>query len=84
MCMYRHDLENESDEENDDVDNENDEKNENIVPSLESITNSLERVAVILKKVVPILKYEQCEFEARNQNGLTMHVKAKQTETKAD
>ena len=52
--------------------------------SLESNTKSLEKVAILLKKVVPILKCEQCEFEARNQNGLTMHMKAKHTETKAN
>ena len=26
------------------------------------------------------LKYDQCDFETRNSNGLTMHMKAKHTE----
>ena len=85
MCMFRHNAEGDSDDESEESGtNQNDVSSENIVPSLEQITKSLEKVAILLKKVVPILKCEQCEFEARNQNGLTMHMKAKHTETKAN
>ena len=85
MCMFRHDVEGDSDDESaESGTNQSDVSSENIVPSLEQITKSLEKVAILLKKVVPILKCEQCEFEARNQNGLTMHMKAKHTETKAN
>jgi hypothetical protein len=45
--MFRHDLEGDSDDENEESGNdENDDKSENIVPSLESITKSLEKVAI--------------------------------------
>ena len=50
--------------------------------TLQSITKSIEKIAMLMKKVAPVLKYEN--FEAKNQNGLTMHIKAKHTETKTN
>ena len=89
MCMYRHvkenDEESDEDEANDvDNDDDNDVNPDDIAPCLENIKKSLEKVAILLKEVVPILKCEDCGFEAKNQNGLTMHVKAKHPQTKAN
>ena len=49
---------------------------------LKSIRKSIEKITLLMKKVAPLLQCESCNFEAKNQNGLTMHIKAKHTETK--
>ena len=85
MCMFRHkDSESgESDESDEDDDEDEEDENEqdvdNLKPSLEKVKKSLEKVAVLLQQVVPNFKCQHCDFEAKNQNGLNMHVKAKHT-----
>ena len=80
LCMYKHEVSDDSDNEDDEGDESGDEENlDKFKPSLEGIQKSLEKVAILLKQVVPNFKCNHCEFEAKNQNGLTMHIKAKHT-----
>ena len=44
---------------------------------LKKIQEAVDKFEVMLKKCS--LKCDDCDFEARNQNGLTMHIKAKHT-----
>ena len=69
MCMYRH-----KDTDSGESDEDDDEESEN-----EKVKKSLEKVAVLLQQVVPNFKCQKCDFEAKNQNGLNMHVKSKHT-----
>ena len=51
---------------------------ENITPNLTTIKKSIEKVGVLIKEVTtPKVKCHHCDFEAKNPNGLTMHLKAK-------
>ena len=81
MCMYRHkDTDSGESDEDDDEESENEnEPDVQLKPSLEKVKKSLEKVAVLLQQVVPNFKCQKCDFEAKNQNGLNMHVKAKHT-----
>ena len=87
LCMYKHEERDEDDDEDEsedesDMDEDEDENQkavENLKPSLEKVKEALEKVTNILKKVSPTLKCNICDFEAKNQNGLTMHNKAKHT-----
>ena len=87
LCMYKHedrnDEEDENDEESDsDCDDDDDSVNvdvEGIKPVLEKLEEAFEKLSVNLTKHFGPLKCDQCEFEARNENGLTMHKRAKHT-----
>ena len=87
LCMYRHeeriddddDDEVSEDESDEDEDDESTEPIENLKPSLEKVKEALEKVNLLLKKVSPQLKCQICDFEAKNENGLSMHIKAKDT-----
>ena len=89
LCMYKHDdgdedgvEDEESDDEDDDDDedeeiNDNEDKVDELKPSLEKVRAALVKVDLLLKKVAPSLKCDQCDFIAKNENGLTMHKKSK-------
>ena len=81
MCMYRHDdAKEESDDEDESEssdDEEEDESLEELKPVLKKIQEAVDKFEVMLKKCS--LKCDDCDFEARNQNGLSMHIKAKHT-----
>ena len=80
MCMYKHEVNNDNENEDDEEDESDDEENlEEVKPSIEGVRKSLEKVAALLKQVVPNFKCNHCEFEAKNQNGLNMHMKSKHT-----
>ena len=87
MFMFRHDVKNGIDERNEQPEEaieNNSDANEYVVTTLQSITKSIEKIAMLMKKVAPVLICESCNIEAKNQNGLTMHIKAKHTETKTN
>ena len=75
QCIYAHE------ENDDDQDDESLIKIEDLEPSLKKVEEAMEKVKVMIQKQTSILKCDQCEFEARNSNGLTMHKKAKHTVT---
>ena len=81
LCMYQHD---ESDKDvKEEVSGENvDEDTESVnaevlKPMLETVQKALDKFENVLKK--NSLKCDECDFEARNKNGLMMHLKAKHT-----
>ena len=93
LCMFKHeesgeecDNDNDSndhDDDDDDDDNENDDEIlgndriniEEIKPALEKCKQAVENFEQMLGQYS--LKCKQCEFEAKDLNGLTMHIKAK-------
>ena len=80
MCMFKHEEsedESDQDEEADDDDADEEENVTKLKPMLEKVKKAVENFDVLLNKFS--LKCEYCEFEARNRNGLNMHVKAKHT-----
>ena len=90
MCMFQHEESDDDDEEDDGDESENDDDDdddsqdvENIVniedlePSLKKVEEAMEKVKKAIQQQTSILKCDQCEFEAKNGNGLTMHKKAK-------
>ena len=83
MCMFQHDEKDDaSDGESEKDTSEEDESEEetsDIEPCLEKVQKSIEIVSALLEQVCPKLKCQQCEFEAKNQNGLNMHMKSKHT-----
>ena len=46
---------------------------------MKKLEETFEKLSVSLKKQFGPFKCDLCEFEARNQNGLTMHKRAKHT-----
>ena len=77
-------VDDDEDDEDDEDDNQNEEsliKIEDLEPSLKKVEEAMEKVKMMIEKQTSILKCDQCEFEARNGNGLTMHKKAKHTAT---
>ena len=89
-CMFQHDdhfqVDDEDNEEEVERDeSEKDEQIENdsislseIEPVLLKVEKAMEKVSDLLKSSK--LKCEKCDFTAKNQNGLNMHVKAKHTD----
>ena len=80
LCMFRHeecDDEDDSENENDSEEDEDEESVEDLKPMLKKIQEAVEKFDVLLKKCS--LRCDQCDFEAKNQNGLNMHVKSKHT-----
>ena len=83
--MFRHnqhfqDVEEENDEGENDVyecEEEIDDtvKLSEIEPVLSKVESAMEKVSELLK--CNNLKYDKCDFTAKNQNGLNMHIKAK-------
>ena len=87
FCMFRHDEhfqndEEECEEENDEMD-EHDESDidietfrlSEIEPALSKVEQAMEKVNNLLNSTK--LKCDNCDFKAKNQNGLNMHKKAK-------
>ena len=86
LCMFRHEGKNEDDEESDSDSDSNDTDDddmevdvEEIKPVLEKLEEAFEKLSVNLKKHFGPLRCDVCDFEARNENGLTMHKRAKHT-----
>ena len=80
MCMFRHESSEEDDSENDeseDVESGDEGKADNLKPSLDKVKKCIEKVTALLEQVCPVLKCSQCEFEAKDKNGLNLHNKAK-------
>ena len=86
MCIYKHeesvDKEYDDDEDSSDDDDVGDDMLTNdginfkdIKPALEKFKQAVENFEKLLGK--HSLKCKKCEFEARDLNGLTMHIKAK-------
>ena len=95
MCMFQHEKSEEKDDDDgdnsDDDDSEDDDDNEqndeeslvkirDLEPSIKKVEEAMKKVNVLLQKQTSALKCDDCEFEARNTNGLTMHKKAKHTD----
>ena len=87
MCMFQHEDNDESgDEENDDDDEDDDDDDESnnvitiadIEPSMNKVEEAMEKVNELLKKQK--LKCDECDFQAKNANGLNMHKKSKHTD----
>ena len=79
LCMYIHDVEDDEDDSDSDADDDDEISVDTLQPQLEKLKEAVEKFDTLLKKEKNNLKCKQCEFEARNQNGMTMHVKAKHT-----
>ena len=91
-CMFRHkkyfheseeDKEDEDDNDGDDecdeeIDDNNSVKLSEIEPALLKVESAMERVSELLKSSK--LKCDKCDFTAKNQNGLNMHTRAKNTD----
>ena len=78
--MYKH--KNRNGDEESDGDGDDNSINvdvEEIKPVLEKLEEAFEKLSVNLKKHFGPLKCDKCEFEARNENRLTMHKRAKHT-----
>ena len=95
MCMFQHEKSEEKDDddgdnsddddsEDDDDDEQNDEESlvkiRDLEPSIKKVEEAMKKVSVLLQKQTSALKCDDCEFEARNTNGLTMHKRAKHTD----
>ena len=86
LCMFRHEGRNgdeeESDDESDNEDTDDDTMEvdvEEIKPVLEKLEEAFKKLSVNLKKYFGPLRCDSCDFEAKNENGLTMHKRAKHT-----
>ena len=88
LCMFVHEEGDEcdNDEAADESENESEHTNDNeenvitiedIEPCLKKVEDAMEKVRMALEKQG--LKCDQCEFKARNENGLNMRKKAKHT-----
>ena len=84
LCMFQHvesrDIENVSDDDSEDGDSEesfnlHDINLERIKPVLDKFKQAVDNFELLLNKYS--LKCKNCEFEAKDMNGLTMHMKAK-------
>ena len=84
LCMFQHvesrDIENVSDDDSEDGDSEesfnlHDINLEKIKPVLDKFKQAVDNFELLLNKYS--LKCNNCEFEAKDMNGLTMHMKAK-------
>ena len=66
MCMYKHEVNDDNEYEDDEEDESEDEENlVNVKPSIDGVKKSLEKVAALLKQVVPNFKCNQFEFDAK-------------------
>ena len=82
--MFKHEPsdgdEDENSENEDESDDDSEEVNvEELKPVLGKLEEAFEKLSVSLKNHFGPLKCDLCDFEARNQNGLTMHKRAKHT-----
>ena len=84
LCMFRHEERNdneesdeeESDDESDTEGDSNDKESVNVlIPVLEKFKEAVEKFDDLLQKCS--LKCKQCDFEAKDKNGLGMHMKSK-------
>ena len=84
MCMFRHEeSKKEKESDDDDSDNESevdvlgiDQENvKELIPILERFKEAVAKLDVLLQKCS--LKCKECDFEAKDTNGLVMHMKAK-------
>ena len=89
-CMFKHDEHFQNNEEESDGENEIDENECDEIYDLDTVRLSdiepvLAKVEIAMKKANDLLKgaklnCENCDFVAKNQNGLNMHKKAKHTD----
>lgn len=81
MCMYKQKEIDDDDEDDDGSVSENEDDDEisgdALKPIIEKVNKALERFDSLLQKSV--LKCKVCDFEAKNKNGLNMHLKSKHT-----
>ena len=49
-------------------------------PSLKKVEEAMKKVNDLMKQKAASLQCDECDFEARNHNGLTMHKKSKHTD----
>ena len=71
--------ENANENENGDVLDINSVQMKDLEPSLRKVEEAMEKVNQLLKKSTNNLICDECDFEAKNMNGLNMHKKAKHT-----
>ena len=85
--MFKHENHFHDTEENTEEDNEEEAENDEncdivriseIEPVILRVESSMKKVSELLK--VSRLKCDKCDFIAKNQNGLNMHIKAKHTD----
>ena len=91
LCMFKHEKHVPDDEESEDEESDDDENDEvteedestiyikDLEPSLIKVEEAMEKVSELLKKKSNVLTCNECDFEAKNTNGLNMHKKAKHT-----
>ena len=77
MCMCTHDEEDENDNDDDDGNRDEDVKKLNV---LEKVKMAAEKCNNLIDKCS--LKCKNCDFEAKEKNGLVMHTKAKHLVTR--
>ena len=78
LCMFKHEPSDDNDESEDEIESESEDLNiEELKPVLGKLEEAFDKLSVSLKNHFGPLKCDLCEFEARNQNGLTMHKRAK-------
>ena len=81
MCMYSHGRDNIEETENESIHEEDDAVDESSIedlkPVIKRVQEAIETFDNLIKKSTLICK--DCEFEAKNLNGLNMHIKAKHT-----
>ena len=83
----------ENEEEENDKDSESDDDNNldeheylktvkimDLEPSLKKVEEAMKKVNDLMKQKAASLQCDECDFEARNHNGLTMHKKSKHTD----
>ena len=84
LCMYKHkdksdDTQKDSDESEDESDDEaSDDSKESVkdlIPIIDKFREAIDKFDSLLQECN--LKCKQCEFEAKDSNGLIMHMKAK-------
>ena len=84
LCMFRHEEKDDDESETEDDSSSDDEETvKSLQPTLDKVKNSIEKVNALLRQVCPTYKCDHCDFEAKNQNGLNMHAKAKHTNNKS-
>ena len=80
LCMFRHVEKHDDESETEDDSSSDDEETvKSLQPTLDKVKHWIEKETALLGHVCPPYKCDHCDFEAKNQNGLNMHSKAKHT-----
>ena len=74
MCMFKHE---ETDDDDDEIKEQEEISGDDLKPIVEKVQKALEKFDILLMKNE--LKCNVCDFEAKNKNGLNMHIRSKHT-----